>query len=370
MKIGFAVKVLGRANLKSNDARRWQSEPHLRVSIEYADAIFDYLEETGVSMYRMSSDFAPYLTHPDLPQFHNQLEEARAELEALGKRARKMDLRLSFHPSQYIVLNAPNPKLVETSSRDFLVQAQMLDIMEQPAEAVVVTHVGGVYGERDAARKRFVDHFKQLPEPARRRLVLENDDKSWGVDDVLKIHEATGIRCIFDHQHHNCFNPAQLSAEEACCAMLQTWPNGGRPKIHYSSPRQEPRIIQRRNKTTGKLEDFEAPPLATQHADYIDAEVFIPFTREVSRLCGSTAPQSSTLDVPFDVMCEAKAKDLAVFHLRRDLEKDAPELFAQVPISKEQMDKAQLIENEMLNLQSEAEKAKKQRAKAAAKRRK
>ena len=34
MKIGFAVKVLGRPNLKSNDARRWQNAPHLRVSIE------------------------------------------------------------------------------------------------------------------------------------------------------------------------------------------------------------------------------------------------------------------------------------------------------------------------------------------------
>ena len=355
MKIGFAVKVLGRPHLKSNDARRWQNAPHLRVSIEYADAIFDYLQETGVSMYRMSSDFAPYYTHPDLPQFHNQLEEARPELEALGERAREMELRLSFHPSQYIVLNAPNPKLVETSSRDFLAQAQMLDIMEQPAEAVVVTHVGGVYGERDAARQRFIDHFKKLPEPARRRLVLENDDKSWGVDDVLKIHEATGIRCIFDHQHHNCFNPAEISAEEACCAILSTWPNGCRPKIHYSSPRQEPRIIQRRDKTTGKLEDFEAPALSTQHADFVDAEVFIPFARAVAAQCGGGS-------TPFDVMCEAKAKDLAVFHLRRDLEKNAPELFAQVPITKEQMDKSQLIEDEMLKSEREANQAKKKRA--------
>src|SRR4028119_1341239 len=103
MRLGFVVKVLGREGLKSNDSRRWQNSPHLRVSIEYVNVIFDYLGETGISMYRISSDFAPYLTHPDLPQFHNQLEEARPELEALGKRARDMKLRLSFHPSQYIL---------------------------------------------------------------------------------------------------------------------------------------------------------------------------------------------------------------------------------------------------------------------------
>ncbi len=316
MRLGFAVKVLGKSGLKSNDARRWQNEPHLKNSIEFVDAIFDYLEEQKISMYRLSSDFAPYLTHPDLPQFHNQLVEARSELEALGARARKMNLRISFHPSQYIVLNAPNPKLVETSTRDFLVQAQMLDIMEQGPEAVVVTHVGGVYGERDAARQRFIDHFKLLPEPARRRLVLENDDTSWGVDDVLKIHEATGIRCIFDHQHHSCINPAELSHEDACRKILATWPDNVRPKIHYSSPRLEPRIIERRDKTTGKKVQNEAPPLASQHADYVDDAVFIPFARKVA----GDGP------IPFDVMCEAKAKDLAVLKLREDLAREAPEI--------------------------------------------
>src|SRR5688500_8896829 len=120
MRLGFAVKVLGRDGLKSNDSRRWQNEPHLRVSIEYMHAIFDYLSDAKISMYRLSSDFAPYLTHPEMPQFHNQLDEAREELEVLGKRAREMNLRLSFHPSQYIILNSPNPKLVETSTRDFL----------------------------------------------------------------------------------------------------------------------------------------------------------------------------------------------------------------------------------------------------------
>jgi UV DNA damage endonuclease len=318
MRLGFAVKVLGREGLKSNDARRWQNAPHLRISIEYAHAIFDYLADAKISMYRLSSDFAPYYTHPDLPQFHNQIQECKTELQTLGKRAGEMNLRLSFHPSQYILLNSPNPKITQTAIKDFQAQAEMLDVMGQGEEGVVVTHVGGVYGDRAAAMQRFIDNHKTLPEAAKRRLVLENDDMSWSAGEVLKIHEATGIRCIFDHQHHNCFNPDERDAAQECAAFLKTWQGRGKPKIHFSSPRTEPRIIERKDKNTGKKVKVEAPPLATQHADYIDAETFVEFSRAVAKICGRK------ITPPFDVMCEAKAKDLAVLKLREDLQKRAP----------------------------------------------
>jgi UV DNA damage endonuclease len=50
---------MGRPDLKSNDSRRWQNGPHLKTSIEYLHAIFDYLHGHGIRMYRMSSDIAP-----------------------------------------------------------------------------------------------------------------------------------------------------------------------------------------------------------------------------------------------------------------------------------------------------------------------
>jgi UV DNA damage endonuclease len=37
-------------------------------------------------MYRISSDLAHYVTHPDLPQFHGQIEKCAAELAAIGNR--------------------------------------------------------------------------------------------------------------------------------------------------------------------------------------------------------------------------------------------------------------------------------------------
>ena len=39
VRLGFAVKVLGEAGLPSHDARRWQSGPHLRTSLEYLNEI-------------------------------------------------------------------------------------------------------------------------------------------------------------------------------------------------------------------------------------------------------------------------------------------------------------------------------------------
>lgn len=310
MRIGFAVKVLGKGDVKSHDARRHASNPHLSESIKYAHGVFEYLGEVGISMYRFSSDFAPYLTHPDMPQFHHQLVECRSELEELGARARQMNLRLSFHPSQYIILNAPSEKLVETSTRDFAAQAEILDIMGQGDGAVIVTHVGGVYGDPDASIARFIENHKMLGEPARRRLVLENDDKSYGVRDTLQIHEGCGIRLIFDHQHHNCCNPDGTTPEAACCASLRTWPADCRPKIHFSSPRQENRTVMRVDKATGKKKSFECAALPTQHGDYIEADTFIPFARDVLANCRE-----------FDVMVEAKQKDLAVFRLKEDLAK-------------------------------------------------
>jgi UV DNA damage endonuclease len=259
-----------------------------------------------------------------MPQFHHQLEEAHEELVALGQRATRLNLRLSFHPSQYILLNSPNEKLTQTSIRDIQAQATILDTLGQGEEGVVVTHVGGVYGDRDAARARFIERFHTLPEAAKRRVVLENDDTSWGVDDILRIHEATGIRCIFDHQHHGCINPDGRDAVEACCSVLATWAGRGRPKIHFSSPRIEDRMISRRDKTTGKRVETAASPLASQHADMIDVGVFLPFARAVAQRCGCNEN-----DIPFDVMCEAKSKDLAVLQLRKDLQEMAPEIALQ-----------------------------------------
>ena len=314
MRLGFAVKVTGRADLPSNDARRWQNGPHLRVSLSYLDAILDYLAATDIRMYRISSDLAPYVTHPDMPQFHQQIDECAEQLAQIGAKARSLGIRLSFHPSQFILLNSPDPALVAKSVQDLAAQARMLDAMELGPEAVVVTHVGGVYGDLESGRERWALAWEQLPELVRRRLVLEHDDTRFDAADVLWIQARTGVRLVFDYLHHWCLNRAGLDAHEALARCLASWPAGQTPKIHFSSPRTEQRLLTRKNRTTGKPEQVQAPPIWSGHADYINPFEFIGFLRGAAGLR------------KFDVMLETKLKDLALIQLRQDLARYAPDL--------------------------------------------
>ncbi|MCS6777212.1 MAG: UV DNA damage repair endonuclease UvsE [Chloroherpetonaceae bacterium] len=314
MRIGFAVKVLGEGGLKECDTRRWQSGPHLRHSIALLHRVFEYLDRVDIRMYRMSSDIAPYLTHPELPQFHQQIEESLEELAVLGAKARQYDLRLSFHPSQYVVLNAEDETVAEKSIRELNAQAQILEAMGLGPEAVVVTHVGGAYGNKTAGIERFARRYACLPEVTRRRLVVENDDTIYCVADTLEVHRLCGIRVVFDNLHHLCNNPVEkrLSLRDALAGALDTWPAGVIPKIHYSSPRTESMQGARRSGKASAMQHYGAAPDLRLHADYINPFEFLYFMERAAGLR------------PFDVMLESKAKDLAVLKLREDLQRYGP----------------------------------------------
>ena len=312
LRLGFPGKVMGQPGLKSNDTRRWQKSPHLRTSLEYLHAILDYCDRHDIRMYRMSSDIAPYATHPDMPQFHGMVPESDAELRAFGARARALGIRLSFHPSQFVVLNSPDPELVRKSTWDLVSQAEMLDRMELGPEAVMVIHVGGAYGDVPTSRDRWIETWHGLPEPVRRRLVLEHDDIRFSAADVLRIHEHTGVRLIFDHQHFWCLNPDRLEMLPTLKRFLATWPDGVRPKVHFSTPNTGMRELKRRDKKTGKPKAVNVAPVWTGHADFANPFEFAGFMRLADGL-------------EFDVMLESKVKDLALIRLRPDMLRYAPD---------------------------------------------
>jgi UV DNA damage endonuclease len=336
MRLGFAVKVMGRNDLKSNDTRRWQQNPHLRVSLGYLGEIFAYLRQHDIRMYRMTSDLAPYVTHPDMPQFHNMIEESRGDLEHMGKLAKAQGLRLSFHPSQYIVLNSPNPDLTKRSVADLEQQAKMLDYMELGPEAIMVIHVGGAYGDRKAGCDAWAKTWKTLSEPVRRRLVLENDDIRFSAADVLSIHERTGVKCVFDYQHHWCMNPEGLPLVPTLEKFLKTWPTGVRPKMHFSCARTEMREMKRKNRKTGLNETVLLPPIWTGHADFNNPFETLTFLRSIQHL-------------ETDIMLESKAKDLSLLRLRKDIARYAPELATRYGISLNQPveDVEEVVENDI-----------------------
>ena len=347
LRLGFPVKVMGVPGMKSNDTRGWRKNPHLKCSLEHLDKVLDYLRKKRLDMYRMSSDIAPYATHPDMPQFHHMVEESDAELKAFGQKAQELDIRLSFHPSQFVVLNGPDPELTRRSVWDLSSQAEMLDRMRLGPEAVMVIHVGGVYDDRALSRERWVRTWETLPEHVRRRMVLENDDIRFDAHDVLWIHERTGVKCVFDYQHFWCLNLQGLDMTETLRRFIATWPEGVRPKIHFSSPRTELREVVRPVKPpkakpgakparARKVDPDEItkapvkekarkktvllPPVWTGHADFTNPFEFARFMRDARTADGR--------DLEFDVMLEGKAKDISLLKLRPDLLRYAPDVAA------------------------------------------
>jgi UV DNA damage endonuclease len=305
MRLGFAVKVLGEGGLPTSDNRRWQSGPHLRWSLEMLHAVLDYCERRDIRMYRFSASIAPYATHPDLPQFHRQVQECAASLADVGARARELDVRLSTHPSQYIVLNSESEDTRAAAVRDVETQAAILDAMGLGAEAVCILHIGGAAGGREAALERFERGFSCLSDAARARLVIENDDRSFGLGDALELHRRTGLRVVWDILHHHCHDPDGVPDREALELALATWPSDQVPKIHYSTPKTA--MEEQRRKVGRRVVKRWVLPQLRAHADVIDPISFEHFVRETA----------AGLD--FDVMLEAKAKDLALLRLRDQL---------------------------------------------------
>jgi UV DNA damage endonuclease len=314
MRLGFVVKPLARPDLKSHDSRRWQHHPHLSISLMYLRDIIRHLAVTGIGMYRISSDLAPYATHPDMPEFHTQIADCLPELAQVGKLAVEAGLRLSFHAAPHVVLNSLDPDQVARSRADLTNLATILNLMGLGREALVVTHLGGVYGDRAVSRQRFVLEFLKLPEVVRNRVAVENDDTRFGVSDAVWVHQRTGIRLVFDNLHHRLNNPLRCPTREALAACLTTWLPGDRPKVHFSTPRtdwlitQTPRAEQPRVRRTRW----------SYHADYVNPFEFIDFLGAAKGL-----PE-------FDIMLEVRAKDLALLQLRHDLNRYAPEIAARL----------------------------------------
>ena len=304
-RLGFAVKVLGDGGLSSHDTRRWQSGPHLRHSLERLRRILDYLDSNDIRMYRVATALAPYASHPELRQFHGQVSECAEELAAVGELVRARDIRLSSHPGQYTVLNSTDGAVQAAAVDELEVQAALFDAMGLGPDAVVVLHVGGTAGGTMAACDRFLAGFERLSEAARRRLVVENDDRSFSTADVVELAARAGLRVVWDVLHHHCHDPHGMSDREAITAALATWPDDVVPKVHYSSPRLD--VEERRVRQGRRVERRIVLPQLRAHADLVDPIGFERFLCDVA------------VERDFDVMLEAKAKDLALLRLREQL---------------------------------------------------
>ena len=199
----------------------------------------------GIKFMRLSSEMFPFASHPE---YGYKLAPFAAEaLGEAGKVAAELGHRLTTHPGQFTQLGSPRKQVIDNALRDLDYHAELLDLLKLPPQqdrdAVMILHLGGVFGDKPATLQRFRENYVKLPENVKKRLVLENDDVCYSVHDLLPICEELNIPFVLDFHHHNIIFDSDKIREgtkdiiDLFPRILATWKRKNiTPKMHYSEP--------------------------------------------------------------------------------------------------------------------------------------
>ncbi|MDJ0987483.1 MAG: UV DNA damage repair endonuclease UvsE [Desulfobacterales bacterium] len=266
---------------------RQQQKAYLsEICLHNANALMNALQfcqQNRIGGFRVNSQILPLKTHPDhrydlqvLPDYQQILRQFRK----CGAFSRKHNLRVTFHPDQFILLSSPDSGVTQRSVADLTYQAEVASWIQAD---VLNIHAGGAYGDKPQTLRRLARRIEKLPENVKTRLTLENDDRIFTPADLLPFCKETGIPFVYDVHHHRCL-PDGMDVESATEQALETWDR--EPLFHISSP-------------LGGWKTNNPRP----HHDYINIRDF----------------PKNWLDLRMTVEVEAKAKELAVLKLRKDL---------------------------------------------------
>ena len=145
-------------------------------------------------MFRISSEIIPFGSHPI-----NKLEWWKlfeGEFREIGSYIRENDIRISMHVGHYTIINSPDKNVVKRSIEDLVYHANILDSLGIGSDGKLVIHTGGVYGDKKAAMNRWIKEYTALDPQIKFRIILENDEKHYNVDDVLSINENSGVPIV------------------------------------------------------------------------------------------------------------------------------------------------------------------------------
>lgn len=258
MNIGYASKTAGIPNEKFKTVRLKNVTDEKLIelidhNLKNLIRIMDYNIENKVRMFRISSDIIPFGSH-DI-NILNWWELFSDQLELIGKKALENDIRLSMHPGQYTVLNSPDEEVVGRAIEDLKYHALFLDALKIDNSHKIILHIGGVYGNKEAAMERFIQNYQKLDKNIKKRLIIENDDRQYTMSEVLYIAKEIDIPVVFDNLHHEC-NPDESKNEiEWLLEARKTWNSqDGRQKIHYSQ--QDPDKRKGAHTRTIDLKEF------------------------------------------------------------------------------------------------------------------
>ena len=250
-------------------------------NVKDLNSIISWNVLNGYDFYRMSSGLAPWKTEYDWEDLKD-IDSIRKWFHSAGTMAKTHGIRLTSHPGPYNVLVSPKEEVVENCIKDLTIHGDEFDMMglsRTPYNKINI-HLGGAYGDKEASMKRFVKNFPRLPESVRSRLTLENDDKAsmYSVKDLYEgIYKKIGVPIVFDYHHHK-FCTGGMSEQEALEMALSTW-GDIKPVTHYSESRRD--------------EQKDETIRVQAHSDYVYDKI---------EMYGND----------FDIMVEAKAKELAV----------------------------------------------------------
>jgi UV DNA damage endonuclease len=309
IRLGFAVRVVGKPGLRAYDGRR--EAAHLSLSLVYLRDILVYLQRIDVRFYRVAATLAPAAT---LAEVLRQIDDCAPELDILATQIASQGLRLSLHLGHDIALGAPDPDKAARSLAHIEAQAALLERLDTitagcSMPGILVTHVGGTSPHRGSL-ERFATRYQALSARARDRLAVEHDSAGFSLGALLSLHQHCGIPIVFDQLHWQLHNPEALPLDLALGLALATWPAGVRPEVHLSTARSEAHLIP----ASAGQETRVLPPKPGQHADFVAAADLIALLHAARGL------------PPFDLMLEAKAGDLALLRVRAELSRIAPEL--------------------------------------------
>lgn len=247
-------------------------------------------DKYGIKFLRLSSEMFPFASHAE---YGYTLDFAADVLAEAGQVAAELGHRLSTHPGQFTQLGSPRPSVIEGARRDLLYHSQLLSLLrlppQQDRDAVMVLHMGGVFGSKSETLERFRSNYRNLPQDIKDRLVLENDDVSWSVHDLLPVCEELNIPLVLDFHHHNIiFDSSHVREGTADLVgplmdrIIATWKRKNKtPKMHYSEPTSPAITGRQRRKHSARVKTLPPCP------------------------------------VDMDLMIEAKDKEQAVFELMR-----------------------------------------------------
>ncbi len=277
--------------IEDDAARIWRLERVARENLKNTTRLLWHNTTEGFKLYRFSSQLIPLANHP-LGQIWDFAQILSPELSKIGQIVHSNNLWVSSHPGQYSVINTKSKTTFENTIRDLEYHDKFLTAMGLDKNAVMVVHVGGVYNAKKQSLERFITNFHHLPKPVQQRIVIENDDTSYSIKDVLYLCETLKRPMVLDVHHHNCYNQGE-DLKEYLPQIFATWHELQRPpKIHFSSPKNKKDILS--------------------HADYINPDAFMAFL-EIA------------IDYTFDVMIEAKKQDKAVIQLFKDINLVVPD---------------------------------------------